>query len=94
MKVRPRRGAPLGQAAHKEDTTAEIEAGAPNQVLRRTTVTVERETVSVLMRRTVTAPAVSFGEDPAALDGEVDAPRKHLQAASRATRNEPSEGKP
>jgi hypothetical protein len=93
MHIKPRRGAPTEQAAHKEDTTAEIEAGPQNQVLRRTTVTVERETVSVLMRRTATAPAVASAADPTALEGGADPPGKDQDAALLVTRNELSEGK-
>jgi len=52
MQNEPKR-APLGeQAAHQEDTT-ESEAGTAPVVHRRTILTVERETVSILIRRPV-----------------------------------------
>jgi hypothetical protein len=54
MKIAPRR-APLA-AAHQDDSTPEFEGGAGPKVYRRTTVTVERETVLVLIRRSVLAP--------------------------------------
>jgi hypothetical protein len=55
MKIEPR------PATHHEDTTAEFEAGTGTRVQpkvhRRTTVTVERETLSVLIPRSVVEPA-------------------------------------
>jgi hypothetical protein len=64
MKIEPRR-APLAEAAaHQDDSTPEFEAGTVPAVHRRTTVTVERETLSILMRRTRVAPA----DEPAGAD--------------------------
>jgi len=48
---------PPRQATQKEDTTAEFEAGMQPMAHRRTVVTVERETVSVLIRRPAAGPA-------------------------------------
>jgi hypothetical protein len=56
MKIEPRR-APLAEVpALQDDSTAQFEARTEPTVYRRTTVTVERETLSVLVRRTVVAP--------------------------------------
>jgi hypothetical protein len=55
MKIVPRRTLVAEEAAHQEDTTAEFEAGTEQRGHRRMTVTVERETLSVLMRRAVPA---------------------------------------
>ncbi len=65
MKIEPRRAPPTEEAAHQDDTTGELEPGAGRTGHRRTTVTVERETLSFLVRRTVANPAE--GSDP--IDG-------------------------
>ena len=64
MKIEPRRAPLAEEAAHQEDTTPEFLAGAERRAHRRTTVTVERETLSILMRRTVVPPA----DEPADAD--------------------------
>jgi hypothetical protein len=51
---------PRPQAAEDEDTTAEFEAGTP-MAHRRTTVTVERETLSFIIRR---PPAPEIRNEP------------------------------
>ena len=56
MKIEPNREPLAEQAAQQEGITTEFEAGTEPRVLRRTTVTVERETISVLMRRAAAGP--------------------------------------
>jgi hypothetical protein len=56
MKIEPRRAPPTEEAAHQEDTTTKFEAEPKRTAHRRTTVTVERETLSFLIRRTVANP--------------------------------------
>jgi hypothetical protein len=94
MKIVPRRAAQADDAAQQEDTTTEFPAGPEQMVHRRTTVTVERETVSFLMRRPVAEPVVTGADQPVS---EVDAPKlfsPDLPAPSAETRNEVIEGKP
>jgi hypothetical protein len=62
MKIEPRRAPLAEQAAQQEDTTSEIEAGP--RVHRRIQVTVERETLSFLVRR----PMAPSAEPPADID--------------------------
>jgi len=50
MKILPPRALQATQAAQQEDTTADFEAGMEQRGHRR--MTIERETLSVLMRRT------------------------------------------
>lgn len=94
MKIEPRRE-PLEQvASHQQDTTQNIEKGAGRATHRRTTVTVERETVLFLVRRAVAEAAVEKVDQPA---GEESAPRppdKNLPSASPEKRNQLSGGKP
>ena len=58
MKIEPQ-GTP--STAHPKDITPEFEAGTEPRVHRRTTVTVERETISVLVRRSVVEPVTESG---------------------------------
>jgi hypothetical protein len=77
MKIDPRR-APLAEAAaHQEDSTPEIEAGQGLMVHRRTTVTIERETISILVRRTVAEVAVAQN---ASAENVSETPEKLLPA--------------
>jgi len=83
VKIEPRRE-PLEQvASHQQDTTQNIEKGAGRATHRRTTVTVERETVLFLVRRAVAEAAVEKVDQPA---GE--------ESASPEKRNQLSGGKP
>jgi hypothetical protein len=52
MKILPPRALQATQAAQQEDTTSDFEAGMEQRGHRRMTITIERETLSVLMRRT------------------------------------------
>lgn len=64
MKKLPRRAPLKGEAAQQEDTTPKSDAGTEPRAHRRTTVTVERETLSVFLR-----PAVqNASAEPAAAD--------------------------
>ena len=66
MKILPRRAQLAEDGTQQEDTTTEFEAGTERMAHRRTTVTVERETVSVLIQRPVAEPpAQSAGEENA-----------------------------
>jgi len=90
MKNEVRRAPSAQEPAHQEDTTTEFSAGTKQRVNRRTTVTVERETVSFLVRRPVLEGAVMEGAvmEGAASDiarhagaeGSPDAPDKSLPA--------------
>jgi hypothetical protein len=53
MKMKPRRTPLEQEAAHQHDTTQKIKTAAGNPMHRRTTVTVERETISVVLRRPI-----------------------------------------
>lgn len=90
MKIEPRR-LPLAQEAEQqEDTTPEFETGTGSRAHRRITVTVERETVSILTRRQVIPVAAQpAGEEPAPEPSD-----ETLPAATPAAQNEPSGGKP
>ena len=70
--TKPHHARPTKEVAHQEDTTAEIDAGASHTAHRRTTVTVEREMLSVLVTRsiaeTVETPATPAGNQKTALD--------------------------
>jgi hypothetical protein len=57
MKIEPNRAPQVEPAAQQEDTTPELAAGMPPRAHRRTTVIVERETVTFLIRRPVVGPA-------------------------------------
>jgi hypothetical protein len=89
MKTEPRR-LPLAKgAAQQEDTTPEFEIGTGSRAHRRITVTVERETVSFLVRRqaaTVAAQAPSEESAPEPSD-------KTLPAALPAVHKELRGGK-
>lgn len=52
------------QAAQQEDTTAEFEAGMEQRGHRRMTITIERETLSVLMRRAGSVETKQAGLPP------------------------------
>lgn len=64
MKNPPRRAPLMEEPAHQEDITPKIGAGTEPRAYRRTTVTVERETLSVLARRTVAEPVAANGAHP------------------------------
>jgi hypothetical protein len=83
MKIEPRKGPVAEEATHSEDTTTEFKAGPQRLGHRRTTVTVERETVSFLLRRPVTPEA-----------NEPEPPDNNLPAAALEMLNELSGGKP
>jgi quercetin dioxygenase-like cupin family protein len=70
MNIEPRRGTPAKQTAQQEDTTTEFEAGAETRVHRRIQVTVERETVSFLIRRVVIEPSAASAEHSSAAESE------------------------
>jgi len=93
MKIKPRRAPVVEEASHPKDTTLEFEAGSRHRVHRQTTVTVERETVSFLIRRPVagpeTAPAAQLADGKRA----PEMPEKTLQKTSPATRKELGENK-
>jgi hypothetical protein len=97
MKIEPHR-APLAEAAaHQDDSTAEFEAGTVQTVHRRTTVTVERETLSILMRQPVAEPVAEPSAQPADAETVLEKPEiagKNLPAALPALQNELSGGKP
>ena len=85
MKNEVRRAPSAQEPAHQEDTTTEFSAGTKQRVNRRTTVTVERETVSFLVRRPVLEGAVMEGAASdiarhAGAEGSPDAPDKSLPA--------------
>jgi hypothetical protein len=97
MKIEPRRASLAEEAAHQEDTTPEIFLGTEHRAHRRTTVTVERETLSILMRRPVAGPVAESAAQPA--EGETvpetsEEPGKNLPATPPALRNEFGGGKP
>jgi hypothetical protein len=96
MKIEPRRAPLAEEAAHQEDTTPEISPRTERRAYRRTTVTVERETLSILMRRPVAEPVAEPAAQP--VEGEI-VPAKTLsgerdQNLLAALRNELGEGKP
>jgi len=70
MKIEPRRSTPAKQTAQQEDTTTEFEAGAETRVHRRIQVTVERETVSFLIRQVVAEPSAAAAEHSSAAESE------------------------
>jgi len=59
MRILPRRTSRTKESLHEEDTTKEFAAGAEGRVVRRIEVTVERETLSIVVRR----PAGPKAED-------------------------------
>jgi hypothetical protein len=93
MKILPRRPPPAKQAAQQEDTTTEFETGDGPMAHRRVTMTVERETLSFLMRRPVAAPDAGLGAQPQDVEATPEQPDKNVPATPPA-RNELSRGKP
>ena len=64
MKILPR-AAPLAkQSVRQEDTTAEFQAGTERRVHRRTTVTVDRETLLVLRHQPLVDDATETHDPP------------------------------
>lgn len=53
MKILPRGSQLAKPAVRQEDTTAEFQAGTEQRMHRRTTVTVDRETLLILTHRSV-----------------------------------------
>ena len=94
MKIVPRRSAEAIDAAQHEDTTTEFPAGPEQVVLRRTTVTVERETVSFFVRRPVVEREAVPAAQPAERDGAHQPQDRNLPAALPAMQNELDGGKP
>jgi len=80
MKIKVRRAAPAVMAAQPEDTTTEFTAGTEQRVNRRTTVTVERETVSFLRRRPVVEKHTAGAAEPPTLEDAPAMPDKFLTA--------------
>jgi myo-inositol catabolism protein IolC len=85
------RAAPLAkQTVQQEDTTAEFQAGAEQRVHRRTTVTVDRETLLILTHRSVEeAAAAQTGSAEVATETH----DQLLLAAAPETSDEVSGGK-
>jgi hypothetical protein len=81
MNIKVRKAPPTEEAAHQEDTTPEFEAGERRSTHRRTIVTVERETVSFLLRRSVAEVAVADVARQASADHAADKQDKRLPAA-------------
>jgi len=73
------------EAAQQEDTTPEFQTGTGRRAHRRITVTVERETVSILMRRTAAGPDVANVaanvDQPAVAESAPEPSDKDLPAA-------------
>ena len=85
------RRAPLpAAAAHQDDSTANFKAGTEPTMHRRTTVTVERETLSILMRR----PVAGATREPQ--DGKTtpEPPGEMQSVTSPKLSDEASVGKP
>jgi Arc/MetJ family transcription regulator len=85
MKIEVRKAPPREEGAHQEDTTPEFEAGARRSTHRRTTVTVERETVSFLVRRAVAEAAVAGEAQRAGAEDAPKTPDERLPAATPET---------
>ena len=81
------------QSAQHEDTTTEFEAGAELRAHRRTTVTVERETISIFVRQPVAGAAVADSAQ-LAKTGDLPEPPDRNLPASPAARNALSGGNP
>jgi hypothetical protein len=106
MKNLPNRPPLAIDAAHQDDITAEfeanfearIEAGTELRAHRRTTVTVERETLSVLTRRTVPEAATEPGAVPSTdLAGRQIVPKpanENPPASTSASPNDLAASKP
>jgi hypothetical protein len=78
MKIFPRRALPVKQAAQKEDTTADSEACMEPRVHRRIEITIERETVTLLVKGRPEAGAAEQAweragpnSEPTQLDGMI-----------------------
>jgi hypothetical protein len=86
MRIVPRRATPPKQAAHQEHSTPEIETETGPIARRRMTITVDRETVSVRIRRPVAKPENSVAQS--ATGARMPEPQgKRLPAASPELRN-------
>ncbi len=88
MRIEPLKLPLAKEPAQQEDTTPEFEAGTGSRAHRRITVTVERETVSILTRRQAAAA------QPASETTVPEPSDKTLPAAASAPQNEPSGGNP
>ena len=85
MNKLPRRAPLAEEAAHREHITPEFEAGTEPRVHRRTTVTVERETLSFLASRAVAEPVVTPPAHPAGEEIAPGPPDEKLPEASAWT---------
>jgi hypothetical protein len=100
MKIEPRGRPQADEDAQQEDTTAEFSPEPGLRVHRRTTVTVERETVSFFVRRSVAEGAVPDADPPAGAnqsgrpEDAQETPDKFSLAASPETPDEADGGKP
>ena len=94
MKILPRRASLAKQAAQQEDTTAEFEAGTELRAHRRTTVTVDRETVSFLVRRPAVEAALADAAQATSAEDAMEKPYRLLPAALPEQPDEASGGKP
>ena len=90
MKIVSRKEPVAEEAAQEEDTTPEFETGTGIRVHRRITVTVERETVSIITRRQTAAATAR----PASAEMAPEPSDKTLPAALPAAQKELGGGKP
>jgi hypothetical protein len=91
MKIETHPAPPPEEAMHQEDTTPEFGPAAQFTAHRRTTVIVERETLSFLVRRSLMETgATPTGQSPAAKTVP-ETPGKYLPAAARCADDIPGE---
>jgi hypothetical protein len=94
MKIVPGRRQLADEVAQEEDTTTEFPTGPEQIVHRRTTVTVERETVSFLVRRPVVEALIADAVPATSSEDAMEKPYRLLPAALPEQPDEASGGKP
>jgi hypothetical protein len=94
MKIVPGRRQQADEAAQEEDTTTELPAAPEQMAHRRTTVTVERETVSFLVRRPVVEAPIADAVPATSSEDAMEKPYRLLPAALPEQPDEASGGKP
>jgi hypothetical protein len=94
MKIVPHRATLAEGAAQQEDTTANFSAGTEGSGRRRIVVTVERETLSIFMRRSQVEAAATEVAPLASSESTTELADKDSPAASPKKQKKHSGGKP
>jgi hypothetical protein len=94
MKIQSRRTPPPEEPVQQEPARLDVELGTEPRAHRRTTVTVERETLSVLLRRTISEPVTASAPRTKDEQTGLESADRNLSVASPPAQNELDGGKP